>query len=218
MSFYKIHNTILTITKSAKYLGVIIDSNLNWNEHINKTTSKANSTLAFIQRNTYSCPKNVKEKCYKAFVRPILEYGCCVWDPHTKNQKDKLEKVQKRAARFITQNYELKSGNTRINMENLGWVPLQERRARNKLNLLYKAKHSLVDIPTEGLKPSFQRTRGSSLNYIVPSSSVDSHLHSFYPSSIRLWNSLPADVKSASTATVFKNKITQLTCAPKCSF
>ena len=214
---YKIHNTILSITNSAKYLGVTIDSNLNWNQHVNNITSKANSTLAFIQRNTYSCHRNVKEKCYKAFVRPILEYGCCVWDPHHNNQIEQLEKIQKRAARFITQNYEFKSGNTRKNMENLGWVPLQERRARNKLNILFKAKHSLIDIPIDSLKSSNRKTRGNSCNFFVPSSSVDSHLYSFYPSTIRLWNSLPENIKSADSLSAFTNQLTNLTCAPTIS-
>ena len=215
LSNYSIHNTILSVTNSAKYLGVTIDNNLNFNDHVNNISSKANSTLAFIQRNTYSCPKNVKEKCYKAFVRPILEYGCCVWDPHNKNQIEQLEKTQKRAARFITQNYELKSGNTRKNMENLGWVTLQERRARSKLNTLFKAKHGLIDIPTEDLKNSQRLTRRSSQNYFLPSSSVDGHKYSFFPSTIRLWNSLPSNIKCTNSVTAFKSSLNNITCLPK---
>ena len=212
LSNYNIHNTILSVASSAKYLGVTIDSKLNWNEHYNNICSKANSTLAFIQRNTSSCPKNVKIKCFKTFVRPILEYGCCVWDPQHKNHIDQLEKIQKRAARFITQNYEFSPGNTRKNMDILGWVPLQERRARNKVSILYKARNNLIDIPTEDLIPSNLRTRGKFNNYHVPSSSVDSHLYSFYPNTIRLWNSLPVDTKSAGSYTTFKTKITKSNC------
>ena len=38
-------------------------------------------------------------------VRPILEYGRTVWDPHCNGLNDVLENVQKRAARFVTRNY-----------------------------------------------------------------------------------------------------------------
>ena len=62
-------------------------------------------------------------------VRPILEYGSCVWDPHYNKDIDNFEKVQKRAARFVTGNYKMETGNTRVNMNKLGWKPLQERRA-----------------------------------------------------------------------------------------
>ena len=38
---------------------------------------------------------------YGPMVRPILEYGSTVWDPHCKGLKDELENMQKRAARFV---------------------------------------------------------------------------------------------------------------------
>ena len=43
-------------------------------------------------------------------MRPILEYGSSVWDPHYKGLTDDLEKVQKRAARFVTRNYTYEKG------------------------------------------------------------------------------------------------------------
>ena len=51
---YNIHSTILEEVNSAKYLGITIDKNLSWNDHCLAITKKANSTLAFIQRNLYS--------------------------------------------------------------------------------------------------------------------------------------------------------------------
>ena len=48
-----------------------------------------------------TCPKDVKEAAYKGIVRPVLEYGTSVWDPHTKEFQDELKKVQKRATRSL---------------------------------------------------------------------------------------------------------------------
>ena len=53
---------------------------------------------------------DVKEAAYKGLVRPVLEYGSSVWDPHTHGLQEELEKVQSRAARFVTGNYVLKLG------------------------------------------------------------------------------------------------------------
>ena len=43
--------------------------------------------------------------CYKTFVRPVLEYGYCVWVPHQETHILDIEKIQKRAARFVTGNH-----------------------------------------------------------------------------------------------------------------
>ena len=52
----------------------------------------------------------MKEAAYKGLVRPVLEYGSSVWDPHTHGLQEELEKVQNRAARFVTGNYVFETG------------------------------------------------------------------------------------------------------------
>jgi len=71
---YTIHCQPLRLVSSAKYLGVTIDSKLTFNEHINNVTHKANSTRAFVARNTRKCPTSIKSIAYKNFGRPQLEY------------------------------------------------------------------------------------------------------------------------------------------------
>ena len=67
-------------------------------------------TSVFCCRNLYSCPPDVKEAAYKGLVRPVLEYGSSVWNPHTHGLQEDLEKVQNRAARFATGNYVFETG------------------------------------------------------------------------------------------------------------
>ena len=61
---YKIHDTPLSVDKSAKYLGVTLDSTLSWDHHINAIYSKANFSLSFLERNLYRCPRHIKEQCF----------------------------------------------------------------------------------------------------------------------------------------------------------
>ena len=71
-STYTIHNHNLQTTDTAKYLGIHINSTLNWNTHINKTAQRANTTSAFLHRNIRTCPRKTKHLAYTTLVRPIL--------------------------------------------------------------------------------------------------------------------------------------------------
>ena len=77
----------------------------------------------------------------------------------------------------------------------INWVPLEERRARNKIFLLRKAINKDIDIPLDDLKRNTNATRGAESAYDIPRSRTTTHLNSFYPSAIRLWNSMPANFK-----------------------
>ena len=66
--------------------------------------------LVFLDEICFSCPQDVRQAAYKGLVRPILEYGSSVWDPHYEGLIDDLEEVQKRAARFVTRNYVYEKG------------------------------------------------------------------------------------------------------------
>ena len=96
---------IFFIVSVIKYLGVTITSDLRWNTHVSNVCTKANRTLGFLRRNLYSCPQEVKEAAYKRLVRPVLDYGSSVWDPPGVVLQEELESMQKRAARFVTGNY-----------------------------------------------------------------------------------------------------------------
>ena len=209
LHFYQIHGTDLKPFDSAKYLGVTIDRKLGWDPHISYVYNKASFMMSFLERNLRKCPSNTKLKCINALVRPILDYGCCVWDPRKSTQIDRLEKINKRAARFVTGNYTLRHGNTKQNMELLGWSPLQERRANIKLKMFYKIRSESVFAPLDDLIPL--NTPRRPLNYFVPQSLTDTHLQSFFPSTIRLWNSLPESVKSADSIDTFEGALSSIT-------
>ena len=80
---YTLHGQVLTITNATKYLGLNLTSDLKWNSHIQKVSSKANGILGLLRRNLRVGSKTIKTRAYEALVRPHLEYACTVWDPHT---------------------------------------------------------------------------------------------------------------------------------------
>ena len=102
---YSINDSVIQQVSHAKYLGVSIDEKLSWNDHILKVTNKARQANAFLRRNVSNCPTHVKCNIYKIMVRPILEYGSTIWDPHTNLNINLLESIQRSAARFCFNNY-----------------------------------------------------------------------------------------------------------------
>ena len=78
----------------------------------------------------------MKEAAYKGLVRPVLEYGSSVWDPHTHVLQEELEKVQNREARFVTGNYVFETGSMTGILGQLKWESLKKRRKDSRLKLV----------------------------------------------------------------------------------
>ena len=202
---YDIHNHKLDVVDSAKYLGVTIQKNLKWNEHINQLTKKANSTTAFLRRNLHHCPSSTKSLCYLTLVRPLTEYASVVWDPFTTENINKLEMVQRRAARMVYSDYRTTSSVTTM-LAQLQWNTLQERRAQHKAIMMYRIVNQLVDIPSQTLIPTIS-PRGNNITFLVPYARVLSYQRSFFPDAIRTWNALPAEVVNAPSIDCFKARL-----------
>ena len=99
---YKIGDKTLKHVDHHPYLGVEFAGNLNWEHHINQVVPKAQRTLNLLRRNLTGCSQNTRDLAYKALVRPVLEYAGSAWDPHQSNHVQRLEAVQRKAARFVT--------------------------------------------------------------------------------------------------------------------
>ena len=145
-----------------------------------------------------SCPPDVKEAAYKGLVRPVLEYGSSVWDPHTHGLQEELEKVQNSAARFVTGNYVFETGSMTGILGQLKWESLKKRRKDSRLILLYKGLKGKARIPTDDLIPKNRRCRNQhSLAFQIPSASKEAYKSSFFPQTIRDWNGLPDSLVSS---------------------
>ena len=77
-------------------LGILLDVKLSFNQHIEVMISKAKSMLGFVKRwsKEFADPY-ITKRLYVALVRPILEYGSVIWNPHYAVYADKIESVQK---------------------------------------------------------------------------------------------------------------------------
>ena len=178
----------MEVVDSSKYLGVTISEDLAWKKHIDNTVNKANRTLGFIRRNLGDCTAPVKAAAYSTLVRPVLEYSSTVWDPHQSSETHNLEQMQHRAARFVHHNYTERTPGCVTNMvQSLGWESLQQRQYIDRLSMLFRIQHCLVDVTTDYILLNDTRTRGSQ-RLCQLNATKDVYKYSFYPRTICDWN------------------------------
>ena len=145
MHFYSLCGEILKQVDENPYLGLSLHETLNWSNHISKVAKKANSTMAFLRRNLRHCSEDCRKLGYISLVRSIMDYGAIIWDPFLQKDIDKLERVQRQAARFITGDYKSKfPGFMTETLEKLELPPLQDRRRSSRLIFLYKIIEGMV--------------------------------------------------------------------------
>ena len=104
---------------------------------------KATRMLNFLKRHFSKCSSNVKASAYLLMVRALMEYACVVWDPHYQSQVSVLEKVQRRAARWVLSDYSYHSSVSSM-LEQLNWLPLAKRRKQQRLSLFYQIMYGEI--------------------------------------------------------------------------
>ena len=181
-SRYFMHNQELEFVDAVKYLGVTISKDLSWSTHINNITSTANKTLGFVKRNVVTKNKDIKTMAYNSLVHPQVEYASAVWSPYTKENINKIERVQRRAARWVSNDYSSYSSVTDI-LSNLGWQSLENRRTDTRLAMFYKIVYGLVAIPLPSYfeHPEVYTRHMHSLSYRQIHTSVCYYKYSFFP-------------------------------------
>ena len=169
--------------------------------------------LDLLQRHLYDSSSKVKETAYKykSLVRPRLEYCGSVWDPYTKLDIYALERIQRKAARFVTGNYKREASVTEM-LHKLEWKTLEERRAESRLVFLYKAINNLIAFQEDKLpKPSSHSTRSSPDSSFIPfHMKKDCYKYSLIPRTTPEWNLLPACAKDAKSIDSFKQTLANL--------
>lgn len=101
-SEYYMNGKLLPIKNNVKDLGVMFDSQLTFNLHINNMVLRAFRILGFIIRNSCNFKKDVTLiRLYNVYVRSLLEYASLIWSPLYETYKNVVEKVQKRFLRYL---------------------------------------------------------------------------------------------------------------------
>ena len=203
--FYTMSNDILQEVDHATYLGISFSNDLTWSHHTDQVTKKAYQKLGFVRRNLHGAPKRSKARAYTCLIRPGMEYAAPIWDPYLQKDINSLEKVQRKAARWVKSDFSPHSSVTSM-MEKLKWEPLADRRKSAKLGLFHKIYHNEVELDFQrdfGLSYANRTTRAcssitaegdiSSLKLHRPRANRRQFHNSTIISTVPAWNELTID-------------------------
>jgi len=88
-------NVDLECKELIKYLGILIDNNLSWKQHIEHITIKISRTIGLISKLRHLDPKHNLINIYRSLAAPYLSYGLIVCGRPRKSYLVKLLNLQK---------------------------------------------------------------------------------------------------------------------------
>ena len=196
---------------TAKSLGVTIDDRLDWSGHIEKVTKKGASGIGAIKRIRHLVPQATLQLIYQALVQPHFDYCNIVWENCRITLKNKVQKLQNRAARVLTySNYDVDAGHL---FKLLGWKNLAFQQQIQRATMVYRSLHGLAP---NYLSSKFERRevaynlRDSENKLNVPLPRTNYYKNSFSYSGAILWNCLPCNLREAESLGQFKRLLKEL--------
>ena len=99
-SVHTMDNQPITRAQKHDYLGVTMSANLSWKNQCNKVCNKVKRRLGLVKRTLHAADISVRKTAYEMLVRPSMEYATCAWSPNTQKDAQRLEMVQRAAARL----------------------------------------------------------------------------------------------------------------------
>ena len=198
----------LQATDKHKHLGVIIQSNCKWDNHIDSLITKSRLLIACLRSYKYQFNRKTLKTIYSSFILPHLDYADVIWDNCTDRLSDELESLHLDAIRTIIGAVR---GTSHIKLYNeSGFVTLKERRRRHKLVMYFKIVKGLAPnyiseyLPplVSSLNPRYHHRYP--LERKVPEFRTSLYESSFFISTTYLWNELPEHYKETDSIARFK--------------
>lgn len=192
-------NSEIEIVEQAKYLGVILDSELNFKYHSNWIKKKLASKVGFFNRISWYLNTETKIKLYQSLISPHIDYCSSVLFMLNKNDIDALQKIQNKAVRTI-----LKANKyTPIQdmYDALSWLKVKERILLNTLTFIHRIH---IDLVPEYLKKKLTprevnhkyntrnlRKSKTKITYTITKAGENT----IYSKGIRIYNRIPHEIR-----------------------
>ena len=205
----KINNTEIEQVHFVKFLGVYIDEHLNWSQHIQTITSKISKNNGVLNKLRNRLPSNVMLLLYNSLILPYLSYCNCLWGAAGLSKLHTLAVNQKRTIRLIAK-APIKFSTSPL-FKKFNILKIDELHSFLVLIFMFKYSHNLLPpsfanyfVPVNNVH--YHNTRQSN-DYFLTFARTNLRKHNIKFTGSKLWNSLPAELKTCSSIASFKRKL-----------
>ena len=207
---FEISNESIEQVPSKKYLGVRIDDKLKWKSQVDALATKISRAIGLIKYAKRSLPLKTIQGLYRSLVEPHFRYCCSVWGCVNKTNLDRLQKLQNRAIRTIS--------NARYDapvqplLMRLGLLSVPSLIKEESAKIVFKSPNNLAPDYMKGLfvKNSQNYTRvlrNTHGDLRTPFLQTNGSQNCFAYRGAKIWNSLDTELKQISTLGSFNRKL-----------
>ena len=202
-------NTTLEQKTECKFLGVIVDENINWKSHVNHVTNKISKTIALLRLLKYTFPKHILKTLYMSLIQPYLNYCNAIWGAADKTILEPLFILQKKAIRIVNRVHYLE--HTKPLFESMKILTIYQLYELTCTMFIYKCLNSnkylnFKNRMSRNSQHHNYNTRNNS-QFRLPASRLKCIRQSFFYKGTDLWNRLNTNLTIYKPNIQFKSNL-----------
>ena len=202
------NNTVVIQSTTHKHLGMILDTKLDFQEHVKDKLSKISKAIGLLRKLQKILTRPSLLTRYKSFIRLHLDYGDIIYDKaYNSSFHQNLEKIQYNSALAITG--AIRGTSKEKLYQELGLESLEKRRWYRKLCYFYKIFNKQSPTYLLNVIPVPSRSYFTRYFENAPSFKVrhDLFKNSFFPSTTIEWNKIEKNIRKSESLNIFKKII-----------
>ena len=203
----KINNVHLQRVENIKYLGIIIDQNLNFKQHVKYIQNKMSKKVYFLNRVSKHLSSYAKLIVYKTIIMPQIDYCASILLNIPKYMLQQVQIIQNRAMRKILNCNKYTPVKLMLNV--IDDINVQQRIIYKSLEFIFKIRiKALPEYLYENLnfvRDSHKHDTRNKDNYVVSRFNTTVRKNSLFIKGIELFNKLPKNIKECTNLKEFKH-------------
>lgn len=208
----KIEDKPIERVDHTKFLGVIINDRLTWDDHIKTICNKASKSIGIIYRIRHNVPACTLINLYYTLIHPYYEYCNIVWGSNSSSSFQCLERNQKRAIRAVV--FANRYSHSAPIFTKLHVLTIAQINKLQTACFVYKATNKLLPIQfnyffTPNSMIHEHNTRQNSKLHLVPHR-TKTRANCIRIYGVKIWNSLSNDLRMSPSLQIFRNKYKHL--------
>ena len=197
----KLNDTPVTEKDTAKYLGVFIDNKLNWKTQIAHKKTKLSKGNGMISKIRYFVNQKCLLNLFYSFIQSHVNYNILNWTSTYPSSIQPINLKIKASVRLIS--FKNKYEHTNPIFEEFKILPFLDLIKYKQGSFLWKVSNGYIKSPVSDI---FSKNIRNPLRFNLPNPNSSSDKNRIIYSCVKYWNSLPLQIRSASTLNCFNER------------